>query len=398
MVNDVKGNVVVPQDDLTKDDMYDFLKDEDSGDEEEKPKKETKEEPEEEIEEIELKDEENKEDEKEEDEEVEIHTPVSRKKILKEYPDLFKKFPFLENAMYRNYQFTEIFPTIDDAKDASEKAEMLDGFRKDLLDGNIESALGSIRKADEEAFKRLVDNYLPQLAHVDKDAYFHIIGNVVKTLVVNMVKEGRAGQNENLEKAANLVNQFMFGTSELSMPSTLSKSSEVSDEKSKLQKERDEFTRQRYETVASELDNKVENALKSTIGDYIDPKSSMSEYVKRNAIRDAYDILEQSIREDKSFASSMNRLWEKAFQENFSKSSLDRIRSAYLAKAKTLLPTAIKKARMEALKERPNPKSDEKDKRGPITPGRSTSPNSGKTTHAKDIPKHMSSYDFLNQD
>ena len=43
---------------------------------------------------------------------------VSRREILKEFPELFKKFPYLESAYYRNLQFTEYFSKPEDAKSA----------------------------------------------------------------------------------------------------------------------------------------------------------------------------------------------------------------------------------------------------------------------------------------
>jgi hypothetical protein len=101
----------------------------------------------------------------------------------------------------------------------------------------------------------------------------------------------------------------------------------------------------------------------------------------------------------------LDRLWEKAFEKNFDKESVDRIKSAYLSKAKTLLPSVIKKARNDALKglgkrvkeeEEETPTST--DRKGPITAGRSTSQSSGKIKKASDIPRGMSTLDVLMQD
>ena len=63
----------------------------------------------------------------------------------------------------------------------------------------------------------------------------------------------------------------------------------------------------------------------------------------------------------------------------------------------------IKKARNEALKGlgRNTREDDEIDlapKKGPIQPGRSTAPSSGKIRKASDIPKGMSTFDVLMKD
>jgi len=133
----------------------------------------------------------------------------------------------------------------------------------------------------------------------------------------------------------------------------------------------------------------------------------MTDFVKTHATREALETLEGLISKDTRFRGLLDRLWEKAAEKNFDKESTDRIKSAYLSKAKTLLPTVIKKARNEALKGRKVSESDDdtdiletktSDKRGPITPGRSTSPSSGKLKSAKDIPRGMSTLDVLMKD
>jgi hypothetical protein len=409
---------------LTKDQMYDYLKgdeteeldadkdtDKDTDKEigKEESKKVAKEVVEEDREVEEDEDEEDKEkeddedeiklkDAEEEEEKLEIHTPVSRKKILERYPKLFKDFPWMESAIYRNYQYTEILPTLDDAKEAVENSKTFNEFRADLMEGNIEKTLATIKNANEDSFNKIADSYLQTLGKVDEKAYYHVVGNVIKNAVVGMIRESKRSNNEDLQSAAQILNQFMFGTSEFEPPSNLSKqSNETENEKAKLKAERESFIREKFDSTSSDLDEKVSNTLKSTISEYIDPKGVMTDYVKKNAVREALEDLNNLMGQDKQFTSTKDRLWERVFESNFSKQSVDGVRSAYLSKAKTLLPNVIKKARNEALKgsER-KVQNEDKDKRGPITPGRTATSKS--RTNAKEIPKGMTTYDFLNQD
>src|SRR5574339_154821 len=265
---------------------------------EEKPEEKSEEKPEE-KEEIELKDDESEDEETEE--EVDIRLQASRKQLLKDFPELFKKHPWVEKVIYRNNAYTELFPTIDDAKEASQATEMLSQFRNDLMSGNIETTLNTIKSNDKEAFNRVVDGYLPQLAKVDKEAYFHVVGNVVRTLTLNMMKDARANKSEELETAAALVNKWMFNNEEIQPPTNLAKTDKSDDEKVKLEKEREEFHRERYEIAVGELDKKVENILKATISENIDPKDAMTDYVKKHAIRAAQESVDEVIRQDTAF-------------------------------------------------------------------------------------------------
>lgn len=346
---------------------------------------------------------------KEEEELLELTTPVRRKEILTKYPNLFKDFPYLEKAYYREQQFTELLPTVQDARIAVEKAQILDQTEQAVMNGDISSILSAAKQENQEAFYKIADNYLPTLKSVDQQAYYHVLGNVIKDTIITMVREGRAlgEQGAPLQAAANVLNQFVFGSQNFVPPSTLSRQvrPEEQDREQEFQRQEQQRTYTQFESVRDDLQSRADNVLKSTIDGHIDPRGSMTDYVKTHAAKEAFDSLEDLINKDSRFRSLLDKLWEKAFETNFSKEATDRIKSAYLSKAKTLLPSVIKKARMDALKGLGKRASEEESeveetapKKGPITPGRSTSSSSGKIRKASDIPKGMRSIDFLMQD
>lgn len=339
------------------------------------------------------------------DEQLELVTPVRRKEILAKYPQLFKEFPYLERAYYREQAFTELLPTIEDAKTAVAKAETLDRFENDIMSGNTETILKAVKEENLNGFHKIVDDYLPTLAKVDEQAYFHVLGNLTKHTIAAMVMEARKSNNEALQSAAAILNQFVFGSTDYKPPTNLAKDSPQDKEADKKISEREQaFVKQQFDGVHTELNTKVNNTLKNTIDAHIDPKKSMSDYVRKNASKDALDQLESLISKDARFKSLTDKLWEAAFKDNFSKASTDRIRSAFLTKAKTLLPSVIKKARNEALRGtghrvREEAEEETTSNRSPVTPGRPRSQQpSGKIKEAKDIPKGMRTIDFLMQD
>lgn len=295
-----------------------------------------------------------------EDENLDIEAPPRKKEILKEYPELFKKFPFLEKMMYRDRQITELFGSFDDAKEIAEKSEVFNNFERQLLSGNTEEILREVKSADEKAFNIIVDDYLPTLAKVDKDAYFHVVGNLNKRLIMEMVQEANDTNNDDLKQAALIVNQFIFGSSKFTPP-TLRVEKKSDDKTSEAEKERLEFVKERFETARDDLQTRVDNTLRATITEYIDPKGNMSSYVKKNAVADAMKILSSSIASDKSTVNNLDRLWRSAFEDKFSKESLSKIQSFYLSKAKGNLKNAILKARAEALKDSSSPKREKED-------------------------------------
>ncbi len=382
-----------------------------------KGKKDKEKEGEEEEEEIEQEDEDDEDElaelerelEGPDEEQLELKTPVPRREILKKYPNLFKDFPYLETAYYREQQFTELLPTIDDAKKAVEKSDTLDRFERELMSGSTENVLKAVYTENKDAFYRIVDNYLPVLASVDEKAYNHVIGTIIKHTIESMVVEGRKNeQNKSLLTAAQLLNQFVFGTSDYEPPRKLSKdkSPDETGKETEVSKREKEFTRKQFETTRDDLNHRVSNMLKSTIEANIDPKQSMTDYVRRTASREALETLTGLIERDSRFKSLMDRLWEKAFESNFDKESTDRIRKAYISKAKTLLPSVIKKARNEALRGLGKRVKDDEEQEERETTVRSSRNNErpaaprnvGKIKSAKDIPAGMTTLEFLSSD
>ena len=342
------------------------------------------------------------------DDKLELVVPVRRKEVLAKYPDIFKDFPGLEKSMYREKAYSELLPTIADAKAAVEKAQWLDMYEQEVMNGSTESLLTNVLNSDKEAFNQVVDNYLPTLHKVNENAYYHTIGNVIRHTIMTMVKDGRDNNIADLISAADIVNQYVFGTKNFSPPTKLAaaktEQSNQTDEREVL------FVQRQFNTAKDAVTTKTENVLKSTIDKNIDPNESMTDYVKKNATREAFEALEETIAADTRFRAILDKLWEKAFSDDFSTESMDRIKSAYLSKAKTLLPAIIKKSRNEALRGlgkrvRDDDEDTPKAKKGPLPVGkpgvRSTSQQSGKDSTkaaARAIPKGMSSYDYLSQD
>lgn len=285
------------------------------------------------------------------DEDLEITLHVSRREIKTKYPNFFKEFPSVEKALYREQAYTEVFPTVSDAKEAYQAADTLNKFESDLISGNTEKLLTAVKSEDGNAFNKIVDNYLPTLAKVDQTAYYHVIGKVLQTTVMQMVQEAKRLGDENgkgLIEAATLLHQFTFGTTEFKALGDLAKVESVKDDN--VNKERQEYNEQRFNDTKSELGGRVSNIIKGTIEQNIDPNSSMSDFVKKNAVREALDKVNELIQKDSRFKAILDKAWEHAAKNNYNNESKDKIRQVYLSKAKTLLPAIIKSTRTEALK------------------------------------------------
>src|SRR5215475_3565405 len=97
--------------------------DEDSQDEPKEESEKERSEEEEEEEELDLKEKEDDEKEPnlEDEDELELSKIPKRAEIKAAYPDIFKKFPQLERALYREHAYAEVFSSVADAKEAKDR-------------------------------------------------------------------------------------------------------------------------------------------------------------------------------------------------------------------------------------------------------------------------------------
>lgn len=344
------------------------------------------------------------------DEKLELVAPVRRKEILAKYPDIFKDFPFLENSYYRERAFTEILPTIADAKLAVEKAKTLDTYEQEIMGGSTESLLQAVKDGDGDAFNNVVDNYLTNLHKVDEGAYYHTIGNVIKHTIMSMVRDAKEAGNDDLLGAADILNQYIFATKQFTPPQKLGKQQIDTKKDDEVSEREKNFVERQFKSAESTVNTNVNRVLKATVEKYIDPNDSMTNYVRNIAIKAVLEDLENVIEQDSRFQSVKDKLWENSFTSDFDGESTDRIQKAYLSKAKTLLAALIKKHRNQALKglgkrvKDDNDEVERKDKKGPLPVGKTrtatSSQSSGKTERdkAKSIPRGMSTLDYLNAD
>lgn len=403
--------ITQPSTDLSVNDIVDLLGEDEVVDDKIPPKEDDKkpvkvDKEEKEEDEIELKEPEELEDKIEPDEEdLELTLVPRRQEILKEFPELFKKFPGIEKSIYRERKFTELLPTIEDAQEAISARDNFKRFESELFSGKIDSILHAVKNSDNSAYSKIVDDYLPALARSDRQAYIHVLGNVARGFITSMVREAQNTKNEDLQNAALLLNQFAFGTSDFVQGSTFAKPEEKNPEKEKFEQERMHFAEQRITSYVGDLQGKFDNSIKSTIANHIDPKSNMPDYIKKYAIKEAQDDLANLIEQDSRYQALKDKLWEKAAKSNFSKQTVDAIRNAHFAKAKTLLPQVIKKSRIAALSGMGKRASEEKDDESPLPVGKTAAPRKSSNESGKsygkgnDNPsKGKKTIDFFNED
>src|SRR5947208_1522669 len=99
------------------------------------------------------------------------------KEITAKYPNLFKDFPDLREAMGREREYTELFDTVDAAKEAKEQVEDFSYLRELVESGSpdkTEEFLAAVKEGGEENLINFAGSFLPALHRAAPDTYIQV--------------------------------------------------------------------------------------------------------------------------------------------------------------------------------------------------------------------------------
>lgn len=271
--------------------------------------------------------------------------------VKKANPELFKKFPELKDAIFREQKYTQIFPSIEEAEDAKDRNETFGKMEADILEGKSEELFKAVEATDKTSFIKLAHNLLPTILSQDKDLYSDIIALPIKRAVQQAYIQAKKADNKNLMNAALYIDDFFFegdGISNDPKTSSPSKKDVKKDpEVERLEKERDEHAeriRNEFNTsVIESLRFRLSKEISSSITNY-----EFDEYKRKNVSRDIENEVNNLLANDVRYQASIKSLYNQASSAKFNSEWKARIISAYLARAKAVLPIAKKKVIEEA--------------------------------------------------
>lgn len=316
---------------------------------------------EEESEESDEQDEEESEDEKplkigddesDEDELGLINIP-RLEEIKAKYPNFLKEFPSIRSVMFRERAYNEIFPTVNEAKDAKSRLNDYNAFESELLSGNIKGVLSSIKKSDEGAYNKIVNSYIETLASLDPAANLKVANKVTRGMlrVVNNLANQLDGDNkEQLQIAVKLVTRAIYGSPEIPNDDISQKEEKEDPERKKLDEDKNNFERTKFESAYSDVSSRVESMIKRAVTDNVDIKNSLPSYVKGKLVDDVMSTLDKHLDSDERFKGLLKNLWKDSNKESYNSKSKDRIVKAIKLKVETVLLPIIRAKRQEAIK------------------------------------------------
>ena len=301
----------------------------------------------EEVEEEEVKG--KKEDEEEEEVETDETAPPLFKDIKAKYPELFKDFPQLRHTFFHEKEYRELFPTVEDAKEAIDIVELYQELDQSLTSGEVDGLTKVLKSIDEENIPGLAENILPALRKVSQDAYYAAVSPQIAQFAQSLYQGGLRGNDENLKNAGLLAAQHFFGDPGVASGEKVIEGVAPKQKDTKLEQEKSDFRNERYTAFYNDVISACDTGLLKTVVDGIDPRGSMSESMSELLAEKVVKEIQNVLSADNSYVSMMNSLWKRASQKGFPGASKSRIISTYLTRAAEVMPGIRSKIRAAAL-------------------------------------------------
>jgi hypothetical protein len=321
---------------------------------------------EEDEEEVDGQEGEDGEDEGVDDLEDEVNTRIPKlepplfRDLQKTHPELFKgkMGRELRQVIFREHQLSELFPSIAEAKDASERVEDAQEFEAAIIDGDAGAFVRAVGNANKQSLEKFMDNLLPALHENAREVYGKVTSRVLVNALTLAKRQGEAAlKSGDTKRGNNLVNS-VHQLANLIWPSQGGNIPEMPSEKKDPAleaKERELEEKERrildnaYQTFNQNVRGVSIKLLRNRILKGIDPQNSLPDFIKDSIVDKTLREIGQALDDDPQHNVSMQRLWKKARMSGYPKELQAKLIGAYLGRASQLVGSVRGKYLKQAL-------------------------------------------------
>lgn len=272
--------------------------------------------------------------------------------LKKEYPDLVKKFPGLRHAIFRDREFTQLFGSVDDAKEAAQKVEVFDHVDRALMQGDPSVLVNVLNNDSAKDFaKNIIPTLFKRSPELADAALKGPVLNIIRRAQAQGKKLGDTQQGKNLVAAAKILHNMLFDTYGIQEHDDDVVDKRVKAEREQLSKKEQELYEERYNELFADTNEICTKKLSTMIESRLQGKENanltplMKKFIIKEVIREVGGVLDG----DGQHMATMRALWKRAGKDGYSRSHLSQIATAYLGRARNLLGPYISKYKKEAL-------------------------------------------------
>jgi hypothetical protein len=265
--------------------------------------------------------------------------------------------------LFREQEYTTLFPTIDDAREAQESAQDFDRFSGLVNSGRAEDFtefLNGVKQVSAENLTNFASNFLPGLYKTDKDTYFAVTTPIAESLLRNAYKAGVNSGDEDLQNAALHIARYALGdvgfaTGEKT--SVVQRPAEEAKKDSKYEQEKNEFYTARYNDSKQYVSTTAYTRLSNEIKKGLDPNGTLNDFTTQLIVKEILNEVGSTLEADRTHMDTINSMWRHAHKAGFAGNWKDRILATYMSRARAIMPAIRARVRNQAL-------NDQRDRNG----------------------------------
>jgi hypothetical protein len=318
---------------------------------EEAPEPEVVEEAKEEVEDIE-------EEEKVEEEKKEEEKPGEEAGLVKslkaKYPNLLKEFPAVRKAIYQSREYETLFPTVDEAREASQRGQDFDEYENQIMNGESAILFRSIAESGEEGphvLEKFAMNLLPTIEKFSPDLRGKMIFPYVRSILIHALQDGEATGNKNLSLSVKHLSKYLWNSFEVP-GETKAPKLEDNPEAARAVNENRMLRTQRANEFQGEVIASGVTEFKKIVETSFAKDTNFSPIEKRALVSQIVQQTREALHRDASYNRQINSLWRRAAAAGHSRESVPRIVATFLGGAKSTMPTIRARVVAGALKEK----------------------------------------------
>lgn len=323
--------------------------------------------------------------------------------VRKTYPKFFKEFPEVAQAINKVHKFEQFIASPEDAEEAARKAVVFDQINEQLLDGQAEGFAETLSKANPQGFQTFAKNLFKELEDKHKDTYVRVATPMLRTALVTAIQDAKSASNDNLFRSAQHVARHIWGEK---WKDVILGKNEEENKPSARETQLESQLRQFQDTQAdnferewaTEANNGLVEIAKGSFTKF-DKEKNLTIGQKKYVISESRKLLGDRIKADSSIQSEMKSLLTKAAKAGYVGDWKARVTSAYLARAKNLLPAIQQRLILQELKKDVVEEGKRVGKKPALNPGGKPQLKSSAQENEKKLREHkMSDIEFLAAD
>jgi len=295
---------------------------------------------------------EDEEEEEEKPKEIELDATgrPTIKSIKTKYPTLFKDFPELKSAFFLLPKFQEVYADPEAAREAADKALEYDALESSLIgEGNPELLLTTIAKNNPKALKKIAENFGEALRSADGDTYAALSTPIIEELLYHATRHADKIGDKNLRLSCRHLANFVFANGGEIPDISKREKREPHPAEKKLEEERAAHDREKMNAAASEIGQTAAEDLGRLISAKL---GQLTKFERRQVIRETRLEIDEKLKRDAGFQRTMRGLWARVRSSGYSDESKERVKQAWLSRARSIAPGIRNRLRQEALSAR----------------------------------------------